>query len=368
MPTLYALALDPNAPIGTTAVTFEGSAVALIPIEVTGGGDSDLVAVTYAPDATVASTAIHSARSANQLPDDGSVGLTNLGSDTTDSLPPITGEYATVSGGDQNATTTGASAPTYASVGGGLNNLASAEYARVGGGTGNSAGGAGACIPGGIGNTASDTNSYAEGNGNLSEGIASHAEGSVCVAAGADSHAEGNSCECQGDHSHAQGCGAYALYETQDVIAGGPNASAPTAATCVQKSEIVWRGFTDSESVVALGYGEASPPTNTGIALTDGKVYQVIVEAAVQIPATPQCGAHKLSCVVRCAGGVATIAGTGTVEVFGDATYTASGSVMAFTIEGGNVLQLSWQSGFDGVVTAWIVASMRIIEIGQAAI
>jgi hypothetical protein len=168
-------------------------------------GTGDLVAVVFEPDPTVASTSIQSARSANQMPGDGSVGMTNLGSDSTGALPPNTGQYATIGGGDQNVTTTGAGAPDYATVAGGLNNLCSNEYATVSGGTGNVSSGTASVVSGGANNTASGNQAYAEGFGNTSSAQGTHVEGISNVASNAAAHAEGESTQATGTAAHAEG-------------------------------------------------------------------------------------------------------------------------------------------------------------------
>ena len=225
----------------------------------------------------------------------------------------------------------------------------------------------------GFGCQANDLACHAEGNGCIAgSGITSspaHAEGQNTLAIGIGAHAQGWLCNAQSIAGDAVGEGSFTSYEAQSSIASGPAVVAPTAAGCIQTSTIVMRGTTPGSvpgETATLGYGNTSPPTQNGFALQDGKVYNIIAECAVQIPATPLAAGHTISACVRVTGGVSTIAGTGTADVYGDPSYIASGSALAFSIAGGNVLQLKWTSGFGGDVVAWIAATVRITEIGQA--
>lgn len=96
-----------------------------------GGSTGCQAAVVFSPDPPCTpTTTIRSDRSAHQSPITGTpVGATNLGSDTTGATTGVSGDYATVSGGDQNV----ASAP-YASALSGLVALALAEFALAIGG------------------------------------------------------------------------------------------------------------------------------------------------------------------------------------------------------------------------------------------
>ena len=72
-----------------------------------GGATGCQSAVVFSPDPPCTpTTTIRSDRSANQSPITGSpVGATNLGSDTTGATTGVSGDYATVCGGDQNVAT-----------------------------------------------------------------------------------------------------------------------------------------------------------------------------------------------------------------------------------------------------------------------
>jgi hypothetical protein len=501
--------IGPTGATGHTGATGSGATGTTGATGATGSGGTQAVIFTTNP---TPGSGIASNRNANQLASDPTaLGLTNLGSDTTGALPAVTGDYATVSGGDQCQVIA-----DYATVSGGMNNLADATSATVSGGANNSASGPGATVSGGgsnsasgstatvcggSGNTATNTNDHAEGNattasggaahsegyqtiasgfashaeggtvsgpaskasgqyshaegagtqaantadhaegeGTLANGGGSHAEGNATQATGANSHAEGsstvanttaahaeglsttasgagahaegdgtvasgaeshaeglnshatnNASHAEGDNttasgiaahsegvntvasgeaSHAEGEGCFALYEAQSAWASGPGGGVPTAAACVQASEVVMRGQTPGSvpsEVSTLGFGTASPPSTLGFALQNGKVYNVLAECAVQIPASSLCGAHNLACVVRVAGGTATIGAATAPTVYGDSAYTSSGSLIEFSVTGAE-LQLKWASGFVGAVAAWIVANVRIVEIGQAAV
>lgn len=264
--------------------------------------------MVFEPDDTVASTAIMSARSVNQMTSDGTaaaLGLTNLSSDTTDALGPNTGLYATVSGGDQNSTTPGASTPDYAvvaggrqntaaafgavigggtsntagggnnaTVAGGSTNTASAAYATVGGGQGNSASAVHATVAGGLANVASAAaatvsggnnnhstglSAYAEGENNTSSGEASHAEGSATLSNGSASHAEGSETTASGNGSHAEGSLTSALGTASHARGLATTASATASSASGEGSFAQFEG----QAAHASGYDAGGFPTAT---------------------------------------------------------------------------------------------------------
>jgi|HubBroStandDraft_3_1064219.scaffolds.fasta_scaffold02192_5 hypothetical protein len=275
----------------------------------TGGGPpgGNLPAVVFEPDPTTASTAITSARSANQMTSDGTaaaLGLTNLSSDTTGGLGPNTGLYATVSGGDQNSTTPGASTPDYAVVAGGRQNTASAFGAVVGGGTSNSAGGgnnatvaggstntaaavdatvgggqgnsasashatvaggnsnvasgAGATVSGGLNNHATGPDSYAEGENNTSSGEASHVEGSANLSNGLASHAEGAQTTSSGQGSHAEGFLTTATGDFSHARGTGTTAQAQGSSAAGEGAF----AYLEGQAAHASGYDAGGVPTS----------------------------------------------------------------------------------------------------------
>ncbi len=409
---------SPSLPVGSTeeVLTSIGGKLTVIGVA-GGGGGGDLVAVVFEPTPTVASTSLQSARSANQMPGDASVGMTNLGSDSTGALPPNTGQYATVSGGDQNVTTTGAAAPNYATVAGGLNNLATNAHATIGGGTGNVASGDGATVPGGAENTASGDNSHAEGENSVASGQGSHAEGSseasgphahsegsngsnasgdsshaegyggvalaigdhaegiTTQASGGGAHAEGNNTLASGAVSHAQGIystaaasvshaegeNACAIYEASHVLAIGPAVSAPVIGQTIQRTEVVLRGKTPGLVVpetVALGFGQSGLNV---LGLTDGKAYRIDVDAVVGADVFPASYAYHQAACVRCVGGVAILDGTGVQEAFGNALAATGALTLAVA---SNELTVSYTSpsASDEAAIWFAAARVRIIE------
>ena len=350
----------PTGPTGNTGATGAGGATA---------------AVIFTTNPTQNSS-IQSNRLANQHTSDttaAAVGLTNFSSDTTGAQAPNTGLYATISGGDQNATETFAANPDYCVIAGGKGNSVSGPYTTVGGGKNNDAFTEGTTVAGGENNTSSATfATIGGGDFNVAQGAYSTVPG------GFGNQANGSYSTAIGSQNTAIGIGSVAMgensltpYEGQNALASGPLVNgSPLVGSTVQASSIVMRGHTPGSTpgeVATLGFGGASPPTNLGLTLTNGKVYNVIAECAVQIPASSLCGAHNLSTVVRVAGGTATIGQSTAPVVYGDAAYLASSSTIQFSVTG-NELQLSWGSGFGTAVAAWVVANVRVVEIGQAPV
>jgi hypothetical protein len=415
---------SPSLPVGSTeeVLTSIGGKLTLVGVAGGGGGGGNLAAVVFQPDPTTASTSIQSARSANQMPGDASVGMTNLGSDSTDVLPPNTGAYATIGGGDQNVTTTGAAAPNYATVAGGLNNLATNAHATIGGGTGNLATGDGATVPGGNENHASGANALAEGstcnasgdeshaegfgttasgpqchaeglNTQATVGPGAHAEGDTCVAtgdgahaegdhtfanndgahaeglettaSGAFSHAEGNATTAQGNGSSATGEGSFAIWEGQAAHASGYDGGVPpTSITTKQTSMLTLRGTTPGAvagETVELKFGSLTPPTQT-LDLVTGKAYTVSVEAVAQgiiVPAGQEAQSFYAQACVKNILGVATLAGTGLGSQFGDASL--AGAALAFSVSG-NTLHLSYTNPEAVAAVVDVVARVTVTE------
>ena len=93
-----------------------------------GGSTGCQAAVVFSPDPPCTpTTTIRSDRSANQSPITGTpVGATNLGSDTTGATTGVSGDYATVSGGDQNVASS-----DHTTIAGGLGNKATAPFASA---------------------------------------------------------------------------------------------------------------------------------------------------------------------------------------------------------------------------------------------
>ena len=340
------------------------------------GGAGPTAAVVFTTSPTQNSS-LQSNRLANQHTSDttaAAVGLTNFSSDTSGAQSPNTGLYATISGGDQNETVTFAGNPDYAVIAGGLDNTVSGANSVVSGGASNVAVSEATVVAGGENNNASSTYATVSGGhfnsanasfSTVSGGFDNAANGVYSVTAGIQNNAMGAA-------SVAFGENALSPFEAQLAFASGPTANGtPLVGTTVQTSTVVMRGSTPgsvAHEVATLGYGAASPPTLVGFTLTNGKVYNVVAECAVQIPATPVCGGHILACVVRVAGGTATIAGTDTPTVYGDSAYVSSASAVAFDVTAGNELQLKWTSGFGAAVAVWIGATVRITETGQAVV
>jgi hypothetical protein len=98
------------------------------PAKAGGGSTGCQAAVVFSPDPPCTpTTTIRSDRSADQSPITGSpVGATNLGSDTTGATTGVSGDYATVSGGDQNVASS-----DHATIAGGQGNKATAPFASA---------------------------------------------------------------------------------------------------------------------------------------------------------------------------------------------------------------------------------------------
>jgi hypothetical protein len=371
--------LGTNMPDQSTVelVTSEGTYVPFMAQPASTAPPGTTEAVVFVPTANTQSNSIQSNRLANQHGTNSTEpGITNLGSDTTDALPAASGNYATISGGDQNQVSA-----NYASVGGGLNNSASGAGAVIAGGQNNVASGPSSTVSGGNGNVSSGSDSYVEGDGNTSSNTGSHAEGQSTTASGGGAHSQGFGTQAIGNYSDASGAGSianavasaaggensYASYEGCASWASGPLGASPTPSNVAQMSTIVMRGKSPGVAageVVTLGYGSASPPGNTGFGVQPNKAYLVIVEAVVNIPSIPVCGAHILKGAFRVnsSGTVLTLAGLGTSEVFGDATYITSASSMALVSGVGPLIVVQWTSGYDSPVVAAIAATIRIVE------
>jgi hypothetical protein len=260
-----------------------------------GGGGGPLVAVQYEPTNTAQSNSIASVRLTDQLGSDpAAVGLTNLGSDTSGALPAATGNYATVSGGDQNdvsadhATVAGgmnnSASSSFSTVGGGLNNVASvgnaavvaggeqntasafaatvgggqghtasAAHATVSGGLANNATAIGSTVAGGSNNNATAANAYVEGENNISGGEASHAEGSSTLSESLGSHAEGIQSTASGQAAHAEGF---------DTTAAGASAHAEGFETTANNP------YSHSEGFATTAFGDASHAQGRGAVTT----------------------------------------------------------------------------------------------------
>ena len=361
-------------PTGATGPTGTGITGATGPTGPTGGAAAT-AAVIFTTNPTQNSS-IQSNRLANQHTSDttsAAVGLTNFSSDTTNAQAPNTGLYATVSGGDQNATLTFAANPDYCVIAGGQGNSVTGPYTTIGGGKGNEAFTNFTTVAGGESNSATSAyDTVGGGQDNTAQGSYSTVPGGFGnVANGAYSFAAGWQSNALGQASVALGENALPPFEAQHAFASGPTNGTPLVGSTIQTSTVVMRGHTPGSTpgeVATLGYGATSPPSLTGFTLTNGKVYNIVAECAVQVPATPVCGGHILACIVRVAGGTATVAGADTPTVYGDAAYLSSSSAVAFSVTGGNELQLKWTSGFAGAVAAWIGATVRITEIGQAPV
>jgi hypothetical protein len=199
-------------------------------------------------------------------------------------------------------------------------------------------------------------------------GSSDHAEGQLTVANSGGSapgaaHAEGCGTVASATASSTSGEGSFALYEGQIAHASGPfdGTTLPTAITCKQTSDITFRGSTSGSvpgESVELKFGRASPPTAT-LGLTDAKGYTVVVESVIYDLTGTLVASFMAKCAVRCAGGVATIAGTGTVEAFGDAALLAS--TLLFSVSA-NILHLTFTSGLGTAAVLDVVANMRITE------
>lgn len=166
----------------------------------TGGGGGCPPAVVFDPSPPCTpTTSLRSNRSANQSPiAEPVVGATNLGSDTSGVSVGVTGNYATVLGGDQNTATA-----DYATVVGGSENTAGGETSFLGGGFGNKALGGNSAIGGGEFNIASGaSSSIASGNDSTVAGDgAAMAGGEGNTAFGAQSAVAGSSNNASGNQS-----------------------------------------------------------------------------------------------------------------------------------------------------------------------
>lgn len=143
----------------------------------------------------------------------------SVGGGTQNDITGSGATYGSIAGGTQNKIRNDGSAPTYASVGGGLNNVASNFAARIGGGENHVASGNRSFIGGGSGNTASNTRAVVVG-------------GAANVASGADSAVfYGQQNEAKAAYSSVRGLRGKATIVGQQAMAVGHFAAIGDAQT-----------------------------------------------------------------------------------------------------------------------------------------
>jgi hypothetical protein len=141
--------------------------------------------------------------------DNTKTGIVQLGNDTTGSAVGVTGNYATIAGGDANGAT-----GDYSFVAGGQGNLAGgyADHCEGYSCVANSDGGNGAHAEGDSTQALND-GAHAEGSSTYAYSTADHAEGFLCVANSGvwGAHAEGYRSQATAEGAHAEGLSTQGL-------------------------------------------------------------------------------------------------------------------------------------------------------------
>jgi hypothetical protein len=170
-------------------------------------------------------------------------GIVNMSSDTSGVSSGATGNFSTISGGDQNTVQS-----DYTTCGGGLNNGIFGPGSTIAGGENNSASGTSDTIGGGItNNILGDFGTIGGGQNNTEAGSSSFIGG-------------GQNNNCQGDFNTIAGGNTNATFGTASCILGGQNNQALFDNTCVVGG--------NANNALALnaciGAGSNNNITNTG--------------------------------------------------------------------------------------------------------
>jgi len=268
--------LDGNA--GTTPTNYLGTADSQ-PLVLRTAGQTALTLGVPSADTTFTGTNIVGGYSGNVVTG-GAVGVTIAGGGGTlsgfDNPNSASGDFATIGGGVNNmadvfATVAGgvsnSASGTSASVAGGESNIASGGYASVAGGTGSDASGFAAAISGGSANRAS--NSYAF----VGAGIGNVASGFAAVVAG------GNGNQAGGDSSFAGGTQA----KVRDANEAGNAANCANTNSCGDAGSFVWSD------------GNYSAGTSHVFASTGPQQFLVHAEGGVGINTAPPVSTVELT-------------------------------------------------------------------------
>jgi hypothetical protein len=292
-------------------------------------------------------TNIRSNRSANQSPitGGGTVGATNLGSDTTGVTTGVSATYATIGGGDQNVT--------------------SSSYATVPGGIGNQATGR-ASLAEGNASTASGAASHAEGAGTTASGAFSHAEGDVTAASGSGAHSEGANTTASGDQSHAEGSNTVASGVVSHA-AGYQSIAHRLGQQAVAAGHLNVDGDSQQSLCILNGRGGQFVLSGGSFLLDSGQAYLVHAEGIVQ--SATDFAAYSFDVPCSFAGGAIVFPAAGVPGPFVAAAATATAAAVAgnWTITitdggGGDLVFTFSQTSVQGVQGTLAV---RFTEVGH---
>ena len=327
-----------------------------------GGSVGCQSAVVFSPDPPCTpTTTIRSDRSAHQSPITGTpVGATNLGSDTIGTTTGVSGDYATVGGGDQNVASS-----DHTTIAGGLGNKATAPFASALSGAGAFALAEFALAIGGEEAFAVQLGATALGTEAISVG-----ELSTAVNGG----------DAYGDESVAMAAGK-ATGESSVAIGGGQIAGTgvfpftiPAGGTLVTITGVdATSDFTNGDSVAIIPSSPAVAPAPTGLTVASVPVFaagDTTFNLSGPIDATTTAG--DIADTNMGVGAVA-VGGAGN-QAIGDNSSIVGGlnNLIAATATaaraGGKlagptlVTQDSWASGSDGTTPGNIQTSQLVLS------
>lgn len=311
-------------------VTDAGSGVATVTIPSSGA---------VIADSGSTSQNVRTNRSPSQSPIDNTKdGIVNMSSRTTGATTGATGDYSTISGGDQNI-----ASGDNSTVVGGLLNTSSGASSVSGGSTCTASGTAAVAL--GLSATASGNQSFASGSGVTASGAASFAAGASSSATGDNSVAVGLFCTAGGDSSVAVGLNLSAAGDRS--IALGANAS---AARHGEMAHSAGNGNTDGFHAVDLYSGASAAPVNlllgdaTEISLSESKVYSIRVRIVGNLVGAPG-RSHSVHEILA-------QSDLGVLTIYDDFTVTEMSSLgwtMEVSAPGGATLRVRCDPGADNV-------------------
>lgn len=220
----------------------------------------------------------------------------------------------------------------------------------------------------GGGTNASGPDAHAEGTYSEAIGYYAHAQNGATVAFGEGSHSEGDGCYAEGDWSHAQGSSSRAKRETQFAHGGGYGGGfgGGVGVAIAQTSWLQYRSF--GTIAGPAGTGDLRFGVNSGgsslFVCEDLRSYDFVFTAVVNgrtAGPTYKTRTIKIKFNARCVAGVATIAGSGAGEAYGDvATWSITPSAV------GNAIVLTFNTGAD-TDTCYVSGNLEFVEVRFAA-
>jgi hypothetical protein len=311
-------------------VTDAGSGTATVTIPSTG-------AVVFDGGAT--SQNVRTNRALSQSPINAAKeGIVNLSSKTAGPSTGATGDYSTISGGDQ-----GIASGDYSVVAGGLLNSSTGGYSTTSGSQCTAGGTASTAF--GLSATASGDQAFAVGSGVTASGPASVAMGASSNATGDNSTAIGFFCSAFGDRSSAVGYNVSATGDQSTAL--GSSVSAARRGELAHSSG---NGNVEGLHAVDLFASASAAPVNlvlgdsTELVLDNEKAYSVRVRIVAREVNAPDRAHTVHELLVMVLSGVLTID-----DDFEVVTKNTPGWTMSISSPGGSVLRISCDPGTQNV-------------------